>query len=60
MFEYHVMGAGTIIGFQYEINKRVAEGWEFVTAYYDVKWFGFLGPIGRRHVAIFRRIKKQP
>lgn len=58
MFEYHVMGAATIAGFQAEINKRTQEGWDFVTAYYDVKWLGFLGPIGRRHVAIFRREKQ--
>jgi hypothetical protein len=58
MFEYHVMGAATIAGFQAEINKRVAEGWEFVTAYYDVKWWGPLLMIGRRHVAVFRREKQ--
>ena len=57
MFEYHVMGAATIAGFQAEINKRASEGWELFTAYYDVKWLGWFGPIGRRHVAIFRRPK---
>ena len=55
MYEYHVMGAARIDGLQAEINKKAAEGWEPLLAYYDVKWFGWLGPLGRRHVVILRR-----
>ena len=59
MYEYRVMDMGTRAGVQVEINKRAEEGWEPILAYYDVKWFGLLGPMGRRHVVIFRRQKQQ-
>jgi len=58
MYEYRVIDTGTRAGLEVEINKRAKEGWEPIAAYYDVKWFGLLGPFGRRHVVILRKVKQ--
>ena len=52
MYEYHVMGANGMPGIQSELTKRAAEGWELVEAYQET------GSGGKRHVLIFRRLKK--
>jgi hypothetical protein len=55
MYEYRVIDTGTRAGLEVEINKRAKEGWEVVTAYYDVKVFGLLWVFGRRHVVVLRK-----
>jgi hypothetical protein len=59
VYEYRVMGAGSIEGVERELNKRASEGWEPIEGWQETKWFGRFGPFLRRHVIVLRRPKPE-